>query len=292
MVQWAFFFYQRTIAMRQNGEVDAKSILQYLINDLNIEIPDVNWDDDIWKMPFDKDSAIFGKIPALTVDQLTDGCPTGAGVFDKLMGSAKQHLLVEYDAGRITAGDYTKAYIALLETTMGNATQFLLQKDQAFWQAQVAQLQAFSALVQTQTAKAEYARVVLDAQTAGASYALTTMKLSTEDQAYGTAAFNLGNILPAQLQLVKEQTEVQRAQTLDNRMDGQPVTGATGKQKQLYDQQITSYKRDAEVKAGRPFIDAWIAMKTIDEAISPPDGFTNANIDKVLKTLMRENGFS
>lgn len=277
--------------MRQNGEVDAKSILQYLIADLNIDIPEIDWDADIWKLPITSDSELFQKIPSIKIDDLTDGCTTGDGIFDKMMSAAKQHLLVEYDAGRITAGDYTKAYISMMETTMQNATQFLLQKDQAFWQAQIAQLQAFAAMVQTQTAKAEYARVMLEAQTAGASYALTTMKLSTEDQAYGTASYNLANILPAQLLLVKEQTEVQRAQTLENRLDGQPVMGATGKQKELYSQQITSYKRDAEVKAGRPFIDAWIAMKTIDEAISPPDGFTNANIDKVLKTLMRENGF-
>lgn len=276
---------------RQNGEQDAKSILTYLIQDLNIQLPDIDWNDDIWKLPVDADSPLFKNIPSVTLKDLSDGCPTGEGVFDKLMSSAKQHLLMEYQAGRITAGDYTKAYISLVESVMQNATQFLLQKDQAFWQAQVAQLQAFAALVQTQTAKAEYAKVVLDAQTSGATYALTTMKLATEDQAYGTAVYNLGNILPAQWLMVKEQAEAQRAQTLDTRTDGSAVAGSVGKQRELYSQQITSYKRDAEVKAGRPFIDAWIAMKTIDEGLTPPDGFTNANLDKVLDKIMTENGF-
>lgn len=277
---------------RQNGEVDAKGILTYLISDLNIELPEINWDDPIWKLPVTEDSALFQKIPAIDLNDLSDGCPTGDGIFDKMMMSAKQHLLMEYQAGRITAGDYTKAYISLVETVMQNSTQFLLQKDQAFWQAQIAQLQAFAAMVQTQTAKAEYAKVMLDAQTSGAAYALTAMKLSTEDQAYGTAAYNLANILPQQKKLVEEQTEVQRAQTLDNRTDGSAVAGAVGKQKDLYSQQITSYKRDGEVKAGRPFIDAWIAMKTIDEGLLPPDGFSNANIDKVLSKIMTENGFT
>ncbi|UZV39850.1 putative tail protein [Xanthomonas virus PB119] len=277
---------------RQNGEQDAKSILDYLISDLNITLPEINWDDPIWQLPVDENSPLFKNIPSVTLADLSDGCPTGEGVFDKLMTSAKQHLLMEYQAGRITAGDYTKAYISLVESVMQNATQFLLQKDQAFWQAQMAQLQAFAALVQTQTAKAEYAKVVLDAQTSGASYALTTMKLATEDQAYGTASYNLANILPAQWTLVKEQTEAQRAQTLDNRADGSVVSGSIGKQKQLYDQQITSYKRDAEVKAGRPFIDAWIAMKTIDEGLLPPNGFSNVSIDQVLTKLKTENGFS
>lgn len=277
---------------RHSGEIDAKSILEYLTADLNITLPEVNWDDPIWKLPIDSNSSLFKEVPAISLVELTDGCPTGNGVFDKLMSSAKEHLLQEYKGGRITAGDYTKVYISMIETVMANATQFLLQKDQAFWTAQMAQLQAYSAMVGTQTAKAEYLKVLLDAQTAGASYALTTMKLSTEDQAYGTAAYNLANILPQQLKLVKEQTEVQRAQTLDAREDGSAVSGAVGKQKELYSQQITSYKRDAEVKAGRPFIDAWIAMKTIDEGITPPDGFTNASIDKVLARLMLENGFT
>lgn len=277
---------------RQNGEQDAKSILDYLIRDLQIELPTIDWNDPIWKLPVDENSPLFKSPPSVSLKDLTDGCPTGEGVFDKLMASAKQHLLLEYQQGRITAGDYTKAYISLLETTMQNATQFLLQKDQAFWQAQLAQLQAFAALVQTQTAKAEYAKTVLEAQTAGAGYALTTMKLATEDQAYGTAAYNLANILPTQWKLVQEQVEVQRAQTLDARSDGATVMGAVGKQKELYTQQITSYKRDGEVKAGRPFIDAWIAMKTIDDTITPPNGFTNASIDKVLTKIMTENGFT
>lgn len=277
---------------RQSGEVDAKSILDYLIQDLNIKLPDINWDDPIWKLPVDENSALFKSPPSVSLADLTDGCPTGAGVFDKLMASAKAHLLMEFQAQRITAGDYTKAYISLVETTMQNATQFLLQKDQAFWQAQLAQLQAFAALVQTQTAKAEYAKVVLDAQTSGATYALTSMKLATEDQAYGTAAYNLANILPAQYKLVQEQTEAQRAQTLDNRSDGSVVMGSVGKQKELYSQQIISYKRDAEVKAARPFIDTWIAMKTIDEGLVPPDGFTNDSINKVLTKVMTENGFT
>lgn len=276
---------------RQNGEIDAKGILDYLIQDLNITLPEIDWNDPIWQLPIDENSPLFKSPPSVSLEDLTDGCPTGAGVFDKLMASAKAHLLMEYQAQRITAGDYTKAYIALVETVMQNATQFLLQKDQAFWQAQLAQLQAFAALVQTQTAKAEYAKVVLDAQTSGATYALTAMKLSTEDQAYGTASYNLLNILPSQWALVKEQIEVQRAQTLDNRTDGSVVAGSVGKQKQLYDQQITSYKRDAEVKSGRMFVDAWIAMKTIDEGLLPPDGFSNASVDKVLTKIKNENGF-
>jgi len=105
--------------------------------------------------------------------------------------------------------------------------------------------------------------------------------------------------------LLPEQYEAARAQTLDTRSDGTPVLGILGKQKeyqdkqmdvadtqiQLYNQQIDSYKRDAEVRSGRLWIDAWITQKTIDEGLLPPEGFSNANLDDVLEVIKVNNGF-
>lgn len=276
----------------QGGEIEAKKIFEYLTAGLDMTLPEIDWNDEMWKLPFDKDSSIFKPIPQITNEELTSGCVNGTGVFDQLMQSVKAHLDVEFKSQRITGAEYAKTYIALMEAAMGNATQFLLQRDQAYWQAQAAQMQAFIGMVGTATAKAEYVKTLSEAKTAAAGYALTIMKLSTEDMAYGTAKYNLDQILPQQWELVKEQTEVQRAQTLGNRKDGSPVAGVLGKQTELYAQQITSYKRDAEVKAARPFIDAWITMKSIDEGLLPPSGFENASIDKVLTKLKTENGFT
>jgi hypothetical protein len=111
-----------------------------------------------------------------------------------------------------------------------------------------------------------------------------------------TVEYTNTNLLPkqvlqleAQTDMVREQIEAQRAQTTNTRTDGLPVTGVLGMQKDLYSQQITSYQRDSEIKAARPFIDAWITMKTIDEGIEPPTGFTNANLDQILATLKSNN---
>lgn len=93
-----------------------------------------------------------------------------------------------------------------------------------------------------------------------------------------------------QIELVKEQVESQRAQTLDTRVDGvTPVTGVLGKQKDLQDQQIDSYIKDAQMKAARPFVDAWITQKTIDEGTLPPTNFSNATLDIVLARLRAQN---
>jgi len=144
---------------------------------------------------------------------------------------------------------------------------------------------------------------------------------------YATAEYNLGTMLPAQLGSVEqqiaqseaqvlqinaqvlqieqqtllteqqilsveEQTEATRAQTLDTRIDGiTPVAGVLGMQKNLYAQQISSYKRDAENKAAKIWSDAWITMLTINESTPVPGAFTNANLDIMLNTLAVNNDF-
>lgn len=57
----------------------------------------------------------------------------------------------------------------------------------------------------------------------------------------GQEQHKLNTLMPAQSQLVKEQLEVQRAQTLDTRTDGlTPVSGVIGKQKEVLTQDIAA----------------------------------------------------
>ena len=150
----------------------------------------------------------------------------------------------------------------------------------------VEQLTAQIALTEVQTDTASYnLSEMLPEQ-----LAMLTEQVATQVIQKDTAQFNLDELLPEQKNMLMEQVEVQHAQTSDTRIDGiTPVTGVLGKQKDLYDQQITSYQRDAEVKAGKLWIDAWITMKTIDEGLLPPDQFTNTEINEVLATLKTNN---
>lgn len=94
------------------------------------------------------------------------------------------------------------------------------------------------------------------------------------------------DILPAQKNVLSEQYEVQRAQTLDTRSDNvTSVTGAIGKQKDLYSEQITSYQKDARFKAAKFWVDGWITQKSLDEGLLAPNQFTNNEIDEVLQSL-------
>ncbi len=242
----------------------------------------------------------------------------GSGVFDALMSGIAAHLRKEFDQNRITGQQYTEAFVSAATGAMGTATQFLLGRDQAYWQAITAQLQAralevgvITARVQLETAKAQLAVAHTQALTAEAEYALTKLKLSTEDATYCTAKYNLENILPlqeaglvldnatktfqntqilpSQRDLLLEQIEVQRAQTMDTRTNGATIKGSVGKQKDLYTQQIISYQRDAEVKAAKLFTDAWITQKTIDEGLLAPGAFRNDSVNVILRNIKKNN---
>ena len=106
------------------------------------------------------------------------------------------------------------------------------------------------------------------------------------------ALFNLQTMLPQQYELLVEQTEVQRAQTLDTRSNGITVVGTIGKQKDLYSQQIVSYQRDSELKAAKLFADAWTVQKTVDEGFVAPANFQNPSLDSVLGHIKTNNNLT
>lgn len=278
--------------MSCSAEVEANRLLEELTKGDDFTLPDIDMSGPEWDIPGGDDSPIFGAITKVTNESLTTREVGGSGTFDALMESAHNHLKTEFKANRITGGEYTKAYIAMMESCMSNAVQFLLGRDQAYWAAALAQIQAVTARVTLATSKAQFVLAKIQALSAKSEYALTKLKIATESETYCAALFNVSQMLPQQLKLITEQTESQRAQTLDTRTDGAVVKGSVGKQKELYSQQITSYQRDAEVKASKLFTDAWITQKTIDEGLNPPNGFTNASIDTILTKLKTNNGLN
>lgn len=278
--------------MSCSAEVEANRLLEELTKGDDFTLPDIDMSGPEWDIPGGDDSPIFGAITKVTNESLTTREVGGSGTFDALMESAHNHLKAEFKANRITGGEYTKAYIAMMESCMSNAVQFLLGRDQAYWAAALAQIQAVTARVTLATSKAQYVLAKIQALSAKSEYALTKMKIATESENYCAALFNVEKILPAQERLIQEQYEVQRAQTQETRSDALPILGSIGKQKELYSQQITSYQRDAEVKAAKLFTDAWITQKTIDEGLNPPNGFTNASIDTILTKLKSNNGLN
>ena len=256
------------------SDVSANQLMPSLLDGEHIPIPQINFDDPAFNLPNDLNSDIYKSIPRLANEDITTGVVGGSGTFDVMMCGFKAHLREEFEANRISGAEYTKAFIALTQSAMANAVQFLMGRDGAFWQAVLSQAQAITARVNLETAKVQYAQVLLETLNAKANYALTKLKLATED---------------VSLAVGQEQLEVQRAQTMNTRTDGTTITGVLGKQKDLYTQQITSYQRDAEVKAAKLWTDAWTVQKTIDEGLLPPSNFTNASLDPILTSIKTKN---
>lgn len=238
-------------------------------------------------------------ITRMSIADVTSGTVEGTGAFDQIMVGIRAHLEAEYAKGRISGAEYTKAFIALTEAAMGQAVQFILNRDSAYWNALLAQVNA------QVTAQLNIINARIGLKNSKAEFALTKLKLATEDANYALVGANT-NLVNANkdiavlkletegvtIDLLKEQVEAQRAQTLGTRSNGDTVAGVMGSQVALYNQQITSYQRDAEVKAAKPFIDAWVTMKSIDEGLAAPANFSNANLDVVLGKIRANNGLN
>lgn len=50
----------------------------------------------------------------------------GEGLFDQLMAAAKKHIMEEWNEQRINGDTYAKVYLGMMETVLGNTTQYLL----------------------------------------------------------------------------------------------------------------------------------------------------------------------
>jgi hypothetical protein len=231
------------------AETEANTLMESLIDGLDFTIPEVDFSDIDLDIP-------TTAINPLTNAELTSGTIDGNGTFDVIMRAMSAHLQQEFDKNRITGDQFSKAYVALAAGSLANAVQFLLSRDDQYWKSQTARAEAITAQVKLETAKVELQAKRAEALMNQAGYALTKMKLSNESMSYCVAKYNLENILPAQ--------------------------------KALLEQQKTSYKRDAEIKAAKVWADTWITQKTIDEGLSAPSIFTNDVLDDVFGSL-KEN---
>lgn len=265
----------------------ANGLMTDMTTEVDLALPDV--DLSLPEFNFPDGSTIYDAIDPLTNESVTTRAMGGSGTFDAMMAGVKAHLDNEWDKGRIAGNDYSKVFLGMSESALQNSVQFLINKDASFWAAQTAQLQAITARVMLESEKAKLITYRAEALTAKASYALAKAALAKASVEHCTLKFTLDNLLPTQNELLKEQVEVQLAQTSDTRKDGSIVVGTLGKQKDLYAQQIQSYKRSAEQQAAKLFTDAWTVMKTIDEGLTPPTNFANANIDTILASIKTAN---
>ena len=273
-----------------NSDVQANALFQSLVSGLDFTIPNIDLTGDQFKLP--DGSQLDTVVEPVTAVDVTSRTVGGTGIFDALMDGVRAQLTAELSKNTITKVEFTTLLANSIASAMQTAVQFALQKDQSFWQAQSAQIQGITALVGLETAKVQNASAQAEAYATEANYALTKLKLATEDSTNAVSQYQLDNTLPNQLKLIQEQIEVQRASTMDTRTDGTVIAGSVGMQKQLYTQQITSYKRSSEYQAVKLASDAWVTQKTMDEGLTPPNVFTNAGVQAAVYNLMSNNNIA
>ena len=110
-------------------------------------------------------------IPKVTLPDLTTAKIGGTGVFDTLMTVTKAHLQAEFDAQRIKGADFATVYLGSLTQVLGQSVAFLLAKDKAQYDAQIAEanvrlVEAQILLVQKQIEREDQEAELRAAQTA------------------------------------------------------------------------------------------------------------------------------
>lgn len=246
------------------GEVQANALFSTLVGSGNATIPTVDLFDDAHSVPWDEHSEVLDSPKKLTTEMLV-------GTFETVNAATSKLLKAEFDAGRITGAKYADLYMAMLQSSMQTALQFVLNRDVAFFTAAKNQADAIAANNQNEAMR-------LQTMLGRANFALTKMKLATEDSQFGQSEYSREHLLPAQKTLLAEQMEAQRAQTMSTRSDGSTaVAGLIGKQVQLYEQQKQSYIEDIKIKASKIFADLWTIQRTTFDTTKPPDAAQTVN---------------
>lgn len=290
-----------------NDTIDTNSLtlLENITKGLDFSIPNIDFDDPAFTIPGSLADALQKVPDPLTLDTLTECTIDGNGAFDKVMTALKAHLTEEYEKNRITGAEYAKVYTAMMQYALQYAVQYLLGKDNAYYQALGTQAQALTANIDAYTAKVKLAIAQAQAHLNKAQYANEVIKLGVMDKQTDhviaqTATQEQQTILLGsqkelvdaqtitqehQQKLLTEQTEQAHAQVSDTRLDGSPVSGYTGNQNKLLQQQTQAFKNDAVIKGSKVFADSFATQLSMGSATVAGTGLDSTGIQKAITNL-------
>lgn len=248
--------------INQSGDKSAEKLYYNLSKDLNIVIDDnIDWSK--YDIPQDLIDKLVNYKVSVSVPEVTTKDPDGSGAFDVFMSAIGKHLEKEFSEGRIVGADYASTYIAAVQMALQQAVDFTLKKDAVYLAGINAQMQAIASTISVLQAKVALAKLKAETGTLSAQFANTKLQLA----------------------VLQEQLESSRANTLDTRTDGTPVTGSSGKQKDVMSQQIIAFKQKANVDAASIAANAWTVTKGVDEATQTPESMNLNALNKIIDQL-------
>lgn len=240
---------------------------------------------------------------AITINDLTEATIDGSGIFDTLMRANKAHLEAEYSKNRIKGAEYATVYLGALDSILGAATNFLLQKQRVGLEADLLAQQIILAQVEVQKANLQLVQIEVQTEQIRIQTLQAIAQTSLINQQELNAVLE-GNVLIAQecklraeydliitnvtkssseIALLDQKVTTEKAQTQSLGVDDDSVIG---KQKTLYQAQTEGFKRDAEQKAAKLLIDTWNVRRTTDEG-TVADGVNKLNDTTVGRTVTK-----
>lgn len=210
-----------------SADTVANALLTSLLNGTMFNIPTLDLTGAEFQFPDDGTGPLYTQVSRVDVADITDGTVGGSGAFDKIATSLKAHLREEFDAGRITGDQYTKAYISMMESALSNATNFVLARESNFWDAINAQMTAITGRYGLEIRKFELSKSQIETELQKIAYATGKLSLATAEVNYDTAAYNLSDMLPQQLANLGKEEDMLDVQIVNAGKDGLLIDSRT-----------------------------------------------------------------
>lgn len=197
-------------------------------------------------------------IPDLTLTEptqinnntLTTGIVGGTGAFDKLMESIGNHLLKQVEDGRINYEQYSGLYIQAMQTAMGTAVQFVIEREKTYYANMLILEQVRQGKVNTVVTKANLEiakftlqKTYLETHTANANYSLVKMQLANTNADYLIKDLQINTVIPKQNLIL----DGQKANLDKDLLVKQEQIDTSIKQQALLDEQIDLTERQVEI---------------------------------------------
>lgn len=200
-------------------DVRSLEILESLTKNLNFNIPNVDFNDDAFKIPasllatLQKEPTVISKEAVTNIDEETYTSSNkhtiqGTGSFDTIMSAYMKHLEREFVEKRIQGADYANAYTQLLGQAMEQAINFELNREKSRWEGILSQVQAITAVANLYKAKVELAIAQGQALTTKAQYVNAVAQLGILDAQYGNALAQRDNTVAQTENLVVQKDNI------------------------------------------------------------------------------------
>lgn len=222
-------------------------------------------------------------IELLTIGhRVTEGTIEHSGTLDYTLATLNSYLKHFIDNGNIGADEAVPAFIQLFPAALQSSVQYAVEHFNSKLRARESAVNTYNALIQAKTAEANLKLMKLQAEKATAELALAKEQIvqiryqNEQSKAQIAVAKTQIEMQKAQLSLLVEQLASQKAQTrvtlaqICDEVDGVPIKGVVGAQKELSKEQTLAFERDAFHKFYTTAVQVYTTSKATDPGIMLP----------------------